>query len=534
MLRFFVTWLKRKFELKCKYMEELVDLIKQKFNIKNLRITDVVYNKKEQRLYLTFLSDEILEEKIREEIINICKQKTIENVYVKFARNLVDEFVLRHFVKDYLTTNFKTFATLFNFENIKIDVSDAKTPVLTFLLTKELYEIFESSCRLALLKYLDEQFFANFNIMQQIVEDMVDADEILKKRQKLMLSEPKQESAKIIFNDVCDLIGSNKSKSAMPISEIKGEMQGINVCGTISFFKERTYTKERKGVEREKKYYNFLLSDGTGKISVTVFATVASTPKLQKLCDQTKVLIYGYTELYNDRLSLRVKSLALVGDYKLKKPEQKFKSVPTDYQVVFPKKYNNFTQINLLDVVEEKQENADIDQFLLDNDIVVFDLETTGLNPVDEKITEIGAVKLVKGRMMEYFTTFVNPQKPIPEKIVKKTGITDEDVANAPTIGEVIGDFYKFCKNSILIAYNSDFDIGFIKVESKPYGYYFDNKVLDAMNLVYKSNIPVRNLKLSSALAVLGIVNKGAHRAYNDAEATAKLVIKLGKYLKDI
>ncbi len=516
------------------YMEELVDFLKNKFNIKNLRLIEVVYNKKEQRLYLTFLSEEVIEESIRNEIIDICKQKTIENVFVKFNRNIVDEFVISHFIKQFLTQNFKTFATLFNFENIKIDVTNLEMPQITFLLTKELYQIFENSCKLPLLKYLEEQFFAKFNFNLQLIEDTVNADELLEKRQKLMLSEPKKESSRIIFNDVCDLIGTNKSKSAIPISEIKGEMQGINVCGTISFFKERTYTKERKGVEREKKYYNFLLSDGTGKISVTVFATIANTPKLQKLCDQTKVLIYGYTEIYNDRLSLRVKSLALIGDYKLKKAEQKFKSAPTDYQVVFPKKYANFTQINLLDVAENKSENVDVDKFLLDNEIVVFDLETTGLNPVDEKITEIGAVKLVKGKMTEYFTTFVNPQKPIPEKIVKKTGITDEDVANAPTIGEVIGDFYLFCKNAILIAYNSDFDIGFIKVESKPYGYYFDNKVLDAMNLVYKSNIPVKNLKLSSALAVLGIVNKGAHRAYNDAEATAELVIKLSKFLKDI
>jgi len=538
-------------------MEELIKEIQQKYNIKNLRIIEATYNKKLQSLFITFLTDENLDASIKDEIIKLCKSKIIDKTTVKFTRNIVDEYVIKHFIKEFLTINYKTFAMLFDFKNVDIKLNlkqnqgavregdredeahesaisgipaHSINPTITFTLTQELFEIFVGTCKQPLLKYLNEQFFAEFFITEKLIEDTTDADSILNSRLKKLYTEQKSDTDKMLFNDVCDLIGVNKSKVAIPIKHLRGDMQDINVCGTISFFKERTFKKEKKGVEVEKKFYTFTLNDGTGKISVTIFATKAYQTKLIKLCDQTKVLIYGYTEIYNERLSLRVKSLALVGDYKLKKADVVFKAVPSDYKLVKPKKYENYTQINWFD----ESKDVEVDEFLINNEIVVFDIETTGLNPLSEKIIEIGAVRLVKGKLVEYFSTYVNPKRPLPTKIVNLTGITDRDLVDAPTIDQVIGDFYKFCNNTILIAYNAEFDIGFIKNESKPYNYYFDNKVLDAMDLVYKSGISVANFKLKSALASLGIENKGAHRAFNDAEATAELVIKLGKYLKDI
>ncbi len=517
-------------------MEELLEEIKQKFNLEKIRIIDIIYNKNNQTLFLTFLSDTNLDQSVKEQIIAICKKRLIDKIVVKFSKNVIDDFVILHFIKDFLMKNYKTFATLFDFNNIKIEISqgDLQRPYVIFSLTKELFEIFTSTCKTPLVKYLNEQFFAEFIIKEQIVEDKVNADEFLFARLKKVYTEPQiEEKDTIIFNDVCDLIGSNKAKVAKPIKDIKGEMEGINVCGTISFFKERTFKKDRKGVEVEKKFYTFTLNDGTGKIGVTIFATVANTPKLQKLADQIKILIYGNVEIYNDRLSLRVKSLAIIGDYKLKKAEIKYKAVPSEYKLITPKKYEKFTQINWLEE-EKKKEEVVIDDYFMEHDVVVFDLETTGLNALNETIIEIGAVRLVKGKIVDYFSTFINPQKKLDEKIVKLTGITDLELSTAPLIHEVMGDFYKYCYNTVLIAYNSDFDIGFLQNEAKKCGYYFDNKVIDAMKIPFKANLQVHNYTLAAVLAKVGIVNQGAHRAYNDAEATAELCLKFGKYLKEL
>ena len=99
----------------------------------------------------------------------------------------------------------------------------------------------------------------------------------------------------------------------------------------------------------------------------------------------------------------------------------------------------------------------------IDSPFVVFDIETTGLHNDKNNITEIGAVKVVNGQIVDKWSTFVNPCQPIPENIVELTGITDSMVADAPKIEEILGEFFEFCKDCILVAHNAAFDIGFIK-----------------------------------------------------------------------
>lgn len=154
---------------------------------------------------------------------------------------------------------------------------------------------------------------------------------------------------------------------------------------------------------------------------------------------------------------------------------------------------------------------------------VIFDIETTGFSAVGNQITEIGAVKLVNGKIVDRFSTFINPQEPIPYQIVKLTGITDEMVMDAPKINEVLPKFLEFCKDSVLVAHNASFDVGFIREKSKQLGLDFDFTYVDTLAM---SRLLLPNQakhKLDLVAKTLKIEFEGHHRAVNDAEVTAKI-----------
>ncbi len=157
------------------------------------------------------------------------------------------------------------------------------------------------------------------------------------------------------------------------------------------------------------------------------------------------------------------------------------------------------------------------------DEMVVFDIETTGLSKTDCKITEIGAVKIKNGEILEYFNTFVNPECPIPAEIQELTSITDEMVADAPLIGEILPEFLKFCKGCLLIAHNADFDTGFIRVAAERCGLEFDNPYLDTLALSKYINTELKSHKLNILAKHYKLEDFHHHRACDDAETLAKI-----------
>ena len=170
----------------------------------------------------------------------------------------------------------------------------------------------------------------------------------------------------------------------------------------------------------------------------------------------------------------------------------------------------------------------------LDGTFVVFDIETTGLSPLTESITEIGAVKVSGGKIVDTYSTFVNPQKPIPAKIVELTGITDDMVADAPTIEKVLPEFYDFVGDAPLVAHNASFDTSFIKKVSKDIGMEYDFCSIDTLSLARCLVDGIKNYKLDTLTKHFGIKLENHHRACDDALATAHVFLKLVSKLKDM
>lgn len=169
----------------------------------------------------------------------------------------------------------------------------------------------------------------------------------------------------------------------------------------------------------------------------------------------------------------------------------------------------------------------------VDGDFVVFDIETTGLSSEKDRITEIGAVKVSGGEVVDTFSTFVNPGIPIPELITKLTGITDEMVKDAPGIDIALNDFMEFSKGTVLVAHNASFDVGFMRHSARLFGKTLNNPVLDTLQLSRKMFPHLKKHKLNVIAEYLGVKLQNHHRAVDDSMATAEIFLKCIDMLKE-
>ncbi len=168
-----------------------------------------------------------------------------------------------------------------------------------------------------------------------------------------------------------------------------------------------------------------------------------------------------------------------------------------------------------------------------DKTFVVFDVETTGLSKAKDRLTEIGAVKIVNGEITDRFNTFVNPLIPIPEKITKLTGITNDMVKDAPFEDKAVRDFLSFCGDSPLVAHNAPFDTGFISEACKRCDIPFENTSIDTVPLCRTLWKGLKNYKLDTISDFLKLPKFNHHRACDDAKALADIFLHAIKALED-
>ncbi len=172
-------------------------------------------------------------------------------------------------------------------------------------------------------------------------------------------------------------------------------------------------------------------------------------------------------------------------------------------------------------------------QVLEDATYCVLDLETTGISITTEKITEVGIMKVKNGEVIDEFEIFVNPEKPIPQRVVEVTNITDEMVKDAETIDKVFPKVLEFVGDSIIVAHNASFDVGFLKHNAKLLGYEFNNTYIDTLPLAKDLFPDLKKYKLGKIADSLGIEVDVAHRALADVDTTVKVFNVMLKKLKD-
>ena len=169
----------------------------------------------------------------------------------------------------------------------------------------------------------------------------------------------------------------------------------------------------------------------------------------------------------------------------------------------------------------------------IDTTYCVLDLETTGFSAKTEKITEVGIMKVKNGEVIDEFSCFVNPEKHIPERVTEVTNITDEMVKDAKTIEQVFPEILDFIEDSVLVAHNAPFDMGFLKQNAKILGYEFDYTYIDTLSLAKDLFPDYKKYKLGKIAENLGIKVEVAHRALDDVDTTVKVFRVMLDMLKE-
>ena len=205
-------------------------------------------------------------------------------------------------------------------------------------------------------------------------------------------------------------------------------------------------------------------------------------------------------------------------------PKDDLQKLSSPFKVIYG------TEAYLVDDLQELVTNSKNQS--LDGAYVVFDLETTGFSPVNNRIIEIGAVRVENGKITEKFSTFVNPQVPIPYRIEELTGINDNMVLDAPVIEKVLPEFMEFCRDAALVAHNASFDVSFVEENLKRLGMAADFTVLDTVALARLLLPQLNRYKLDTVAKALHVSLENHHRAVDDAGCTAEIFLKFIDMLK--
>ncbi len=286
------------------------------------------------------------------------------------------------------------------------------------------------------------------------------------------------------------------------------------ICGKITEITEKSTVKD-------KPFFIIHINDTTGQTSGVYFSKKNTLYKIRELQVGDAIIAKVNIGEYKGKRSLtfqKINKCVFPPDF-VKKDKYK-KPTPKNYKLIFP------TPAKTIKVSSVFDDEEILPLEFIKKTFVVFDLETTGTEPMKAGITEIGAVKIINGEVTEQFTTLVKPDYNITQEIVDITGITEEMVKDAPKISSVLPDFIKFIEGATLVAHNSNFDMSFITRFAKAEDYEIKNEVIDTLALARKCLPELRKHDLHT-LAEYYEIKFNHHRALADAYATAEIFKKL-------
>lgn len=412
------------------------------------------------------------------------------------------------------------------------------------------------------------------------VEEMERYEESLKeqsRRQKISVRDDNTLLPTIIPETARPLLGTVPKGKPIPIREAAIDSGRILIWGEV-FSVEVKETRDKT-----KKIYTIDVTDYTGSITLKVLQDASQCKALDEIKSGMSLLIRGEIsyDKYDRENVMRpssiatVKQVEIVDDALQKRVElhlhttmsdmdgmssatdlirqahkwgQKAVAI-TDHGVAqaFPEAMNAVEAIRKEDpdfkviygteayfVNDLVPAVTGTDARALSEEFICFDLETTGLSPKKERITEIGAVRVRDGQVLEHFDTFVNPQMPIPEKITELTGITDAMVQDAPLEKEALEQFFAFCgENPVLVAHNAGFDMGFLRAAAERSSLPCEMTYIDTVPMCRSMLKDIKDAKLDTVAKYLKLKPFQHHRADDDAAVLGEIFANLLERLQE-
>lgn len=393
---------------------------------------------------------------------------------------------------------------------------------------------------------------------------------------EIEVREGKFATPQIIQSSIRPLYGRSIRGKMIPISSISGDSGRIVVWGDV-FDIEKKVTKSG-----DKNIFTIDITDYTGSTTVKVFNSIKESAVIDNIKKGDTIVVQGDVEYdkYAGELVVNARSIGTAQKVKVVDNAEKkrvelhmhtnmsqmdavtsagdlvnrayqwgHKAVAiTDHGVAqaFPDAMKAADKINkdeekikiiygveayfMDDLVESVKGDADTG---FDGTFICFDIETTGLSAARDKITEIGAVKVENGVITDTFSTFANPEMPIPQKITQLTGITDDMVKDAPSQSEAVGAFLEFAGDNVLVAHNAPFDTSFIAKACEDMGREYNYTSIDTVAISRAILTDIKNCKLDTVAKFLRLGDFNHHRATDDAEMLARIFINLCQRLTD-
>ncbi len=484
-----------------------------------LKLRKIEIDKEQRELLYDFICDKAIEKDLQEKIADYCISETptyFSSVKVEVRKIVSDAELVQNEIFSIISLNFPSL--LFDFSKKDIAVTEYGGSVkYTLSLIPSSVAYCEKNRTINAINNKLEHSFCDDFIGELKVKESVENTDLVET--VIGFNDLQTVQRRIITVSEVGVIDEVRTTDVAYYIADATELGEVTLCGNITDIREKT-------TQKGKPFFIFEFSDGTGKISGLYFTRKNTIEKIKKLKVGDGIIIRGKMETYKDKPSLTIQKIntcKLPENFVME--EKKGRCVPIEYRYIVPQKIETVKE----DTFFAKE--VKLPKCLMENTFVAFDFETTGFEATD-KITEVGAVKIEKGRITQSFVTFVNPHKRIPEEVVKKTGITDDMVANAYDFADIVGDFYKFTDGAILVGHNAiDFDSKFLKREAEPTGFVFENKILDTLLLSRELIFGLSKYSLDKVAGKFGIEFKH-HRALSDAHATAEVFIELMKIKK--
>lgn len=484
-------------------------------SLKNARLSGIEIIRKEKRIKYNFICENVISDEVQKKVwvsLRAGTPRIFEKVNVYITKIVSNDELINNEIIKFITQNYPSVSIFLKNTDVRSKVMGDVVKYVVRLTEDNADYFSKSGAIVKLNEYLSKKFCSDFAGGLEIKEPEETVSLLSDEVYMNELQKIEHRTIKVL--DMYPIDDPLMEDLAVYIEDaLSGD---IIVCGKITDITERE-------TKNGKPFFIIHLDDTTGRLSGVYFSKKNTYNKIKELKVDDEIIVHGQVGEYQGRKSItfdKINRCTFPKDF-VKKDKYK-KTAPKEYSLIFPSPSSTVKIKSVFDM------DGNLPTELTDTDYVVFDLETTGLELMSNGITEIGAVKVSNGKVVEQFTTLIKPDYPITQEIVKLTGITEEMVKDAPKISAVIPDFMKFIENAVLVAHNADFDLKFIKRFAGAEDYEVKNKVLDTVEMSRQCLPELRRNDLHT-LADHFNITFHHHRALSDAYATAEIFIELMK-----